>query len=155
MTAQNLRTATSRRAARNPRVSRLIAADASSSAELQALVATLPLCTTGRIFIEVADASEIGVLDAPPQMTVTWLDRSRRTGETGSGRACAAGQALSRAVNAWADEMLCDDDTAADTRVHLLTGYLASADIFDHLTERLGVDAERIDAPAQYRLVNG
>ncbi len=46
-------------------------------------------------------------------------------------------------MTAWADEMLCaDGDESAcqdGTRIHLLGGFLGTADIFDHLTERLGI----------------
>ena len=83
-------------------------------------------------------------------MTVTWLDRSRRSGDPGTGRGCAPGQALARAVTAWADEMLCADGHG--TRVHLLGGFLGTADIFDHLTDHLGVDAAAIGTPARFGL---
>ena len=73
----------------------------------------------------------------PARMVVTWLDRAVRTGEPGTGRGCAPGQALARAVTAWADEMLCADDD--HTRIFLMGGYLGTADIVDHLTTRSGV----------------
>lgn len=145
------RSVSARRAARHPKVAHLIAADEHALAELEALVATLPMCTTGRIFVEVPDASWIGVIDAPARMTVTWLDRSRRTGPAGSCRAAASGEALARAVNAWADEMLCDDD--GETAVTLLAGFMATADIVDHLTEAVGHPAASIDAPVEYGLL--
>lgn len=129
----------------------MVAADERALAELAALVATLPMCTTGRIFIEVPDASWIGVLDAPQRMTVTWLDRSARTGPVGSARACAPGEALTRAVTAWADEMLCDDEGA--TTVTLLAGFVATADIIDHLTVSLDHPTRAISAPAHYGLL--
>ncbi|WP_040163732.1 SIP domain-containing protein [Microbacterium gorillae] len=149
MSAFPVRAVSARRAARHPQALHLVAADDSSFAELEALVATLPLCATGRIFVEVADASQIGVIDAPPRMTVTWLDRARRTGPMGSGRACARGEALTRAVNAWADEMLCDADTAPST--HILAGFVASADMTEHLTDR-GVPASAIHTSEAYGL---
>ena len=80
-------------------------------------------------------------LHVPSRMVVTWLDRAARTGEPGSGRSCAPGQALARAVTAWADEMLCADDD--HTRIFLMGGYLGTADIVDHLTARSGVAARR------------
>src|SRR5690606_15006859 len=101
-------------------------------------------------FIEVPDADAIGDVAVPARMTVTWLDRSRRTGDPGTGRSCAPGQALARAVNAWADEMLCADDD--QTRVHLLGGYLGTADIFDHLTADLRLDVGGIHTPARFGL---
>ncbi len=100
------------------------------------------------MFVEVPDASWLAELDAPSRMVVTWLDRAARTGEPGSGRSCAPGQALARAVTAWADEMLCEDDD--HTRILLLGGYLGTADIVDHLTSRRGVAAEAIHTPARY-----
>ncbi|MBP2420163.1 NADPH-dependent ferric siderophore reductase [Microbacterium imperiale] len=129
----------------------LITADEHSLAELAALVATLPLCSTGRVFIEVPDATWIGSVAVPARMIVTWLDRSARTGAAGSGRACAPGEALTRAVTAWADEMLCTDAARA-TRVHLLGGFLGTADIVDHLTGRLGMAADAIHTPERFGL---
>ena len=46
--------------------------------------------------------------------------------------------------------MLCADDD--HTRIHLLGGYLGTADIVDHLTERRGIPVESIHAPEQYGL---
>lgn len=147
--------ATACRSSRHTRVQHLITADESSMADLGALLATLPICSTGRVFIEVPDASwfegdEAQALVAPTRMTVTWLDRSRRTGAPGTGRGCTPGQALSRAVTAWADEMLCDEGD--HTRVFLLGGFLGTADILDHLTAHLAVPAESIHTPAPYGL---
>ncbi len=45
------------RSSRHTRVQHLITADESSLAELEALLATLPICSTGRVFIEVPDAA--------------------------------------------------------------------------------------------------
>ena len=68
------------RASRHTRVQHLITADESSLAELEALLATLPICSTGRVFIEIPDASwfEASKVDlhVPSRMVVTWLDRS-------------------------------------------------------------------------------
>lgn len=138
------------RASRHTRVQHLVTADEQSFAELEALLATLPICATGRVFIEVPDAGWIAPISAPPRMVVTWLDRSARTGAPGSGRSCTPGAALARAVTAWADEMMCDEHD--ETRVDLLGGYLGTADIVDHLTERLDVAPERIHAPERFRL---
>jgi hypothetical protein len=142
--------AVARRVARRGIVQHLIAADEDSLAELQALLATLPMCATGRVFVEVPDPSWIGTLDVPGRMTVTWLDRSRHTGRAASGRCCGRGDALSRAVNAWVDEMMCVDDDR--TRVFLLGGYLGTADIVDHVRERTGRAIESLHVPAEYRL---
>src|SRR5688572_18599668 len=120
------------RSARHTRVQHLITADEHSLAELEVLLATLPLCATGRLFIEIPTADDIVELQTPPRMTVTWLDRSRRSGDPGTGRGCASGAAIARAVTAWADEMLCEDEDF--TRIFLLGGYLGTADIVDHLT---------------------
>jgi hypothetical protein len=141
------------RAQRHTRVQHLVTADEHALAELQALLATLPICATGRVFIEVPDAGWISDMPAPPRMVVTWLDRSSRSGAPGTGRGCAPGAALARAVTAWADEMLCADDD--ETRIELLGGYLGTADIADHLIERLGIAPERIQAPERYRLFSG
>lgn len=131
----------------------LITADENSLAELEVLLTTLPLCTVGRVFIEVAGADDISVVTAPPRMTVTWLPRSRRSGAVGVVPRCRSGEALTRAAIAWADEMLCDDaEGALRTEVTLLGGYLSTADIVDHLTDRHDVEATAIHAPERYGL---
>ncbi len=145
-----LPTRAARRSARRAGAAHLVAADETSLVDLELLLATLPLCATGRVFVEVPDASWISELSAPARMTVTWLDRSARTGEPGTGRRCAPGRALARAVTAWADEMLCDGESA---QAHLLGGYLGTADIVEHLIERLGVPAASIDAPERFGLL--
>lgn len=137
------------RSSRHTRVQHLITADESSLAELEAVLATLPICSTGRVFIEIPDASWQAQITAPSRMVVTWLDRSARSGAPGTGRGCAAGEALTRAVTAWADEMLCAEDD--ETRIHLLGGYLGTADIVDHLVD-LGIRSESIHAPEHYGL---
>jgi len=144
------------RSSRHTRVQHLITADESSLADLEALLATLPLCSTGRVFVEIPDQSWQGDVTVPARMVLTWLDRSRRSGDPGTGRGCVPGQAVARAVTAWADEMLCDGDghDGLDnaTRIHLLGGYLGTADIVDHLTARTGIPAESIHTPEQYGL---
>ncbi|MFD5215837.1 SIP domain-containing protein [Microbacterium sp. NPDC058345] len=142
-----------RRASRRQRVQHLITADEHSLAELEAVLSTLPLCAVGRVFIEVPDSDAVSVVAAPPRMTVTWLPRSRRSGAPGTGARCAAGQALTRAANAWADEMLCGEADAPRTEVILLGGYLSTADIVEHLTVERGLPVDAIDAPARYGLL--
>jgi hypothetical protein len=142
--------ATACRASRHTRVQQLVTADETSLGDLEALLATLPLCSTGRIFVEVPDASWIGPIQAPARMTVTWLDRSSRAGAPGTSRSCAPGEALTRAVTGWAGEMLCGDDD--HTRITLLGGYLGTADILDELTARHGVDAATIHTPERFGL---
>lgn len=151
MSTRTAHNPTACKASKHARVQQLITADEHSLAELEALIATLPICSTGRVFIEVPDEGWIGRIDVPARMTVTWLDRSRRSGDPGSCRSCASGQAIARAVNAWADEMLCVSE-AHGTRIHLLGGYLGTADIFDHLTGHLGFDGAQIDTPARFGL---
>jgi len=146
-----LRSGRAQRRAARLRSHHLVAADENSLLELETFLATLPLCASGRVFIEVADAADIGVIDAPARMTVTWLARSSRSGAPGSGRSCTPGTALARATCAWADEMLCGSDLP--THVTLLGGYLGTADIVEHLTGALDVPAERISAPERFGLL--
>lgn len=89
--------------ARHPQF--LLVADETALAPLEAAIASLPLCAAGRIFIEVAEPEQVSVIAAPSRMSVTWLVRSERSGEMGSGRGCSRGQAASRAVAAWCSEM--------------------------------------------------
>lgn len=156
MTSTDLATVSapmSRRASRRVRAHYVVAADESSLPELEASLATLPLCATGRVFVEVPDASWIAPIEVPARMTLTWLDRSRRSGQPGTGRGCSRGQALARAVTAWADEMLCEQTVTGDTgRAVLLGDYLGTADIVDHLTQVCGMPRERIVTPAVYGL---
>ncbi|MBG6239639.1 NADPH-dependent ferric siderophore reductase [Mycetocola sp. CAN_C7] len=132
------------------RVQFLIAGDESALPELEAVLTTLPLCATGRVFVEVADEDAVGVLSAPPRMTVTWLPRSRRSGAPGTGRGCAPGEAASRAVRAWAGEMLCEHPE----EVHVWLGghYRGVAESHDYLTTGLGVAADVVQTPPAYRL---
>ena len=139
-----------RRAARR-RAHHLVTADESSLLELEAFLATLPLCASGRIFIEVPESEDISRVEAPGRMTVTWLARGERSGAPGTGRACAPGEALARATCAWADEMLCDDEV--ETHVTLLGGFLGTADIVDHLTSELGVQPTQIRVPERFGLL--
>jgi NADPH-dependent ferric siderophore reductase len=132
------------------RVQFLIGGDESVLPELEAVLSTLPLCATGRVFVEVESEEQIGSLDVPPRMTVTWLPRSRRSGAPGSGSSCAPGEAFSRAVQAWAGEMLCSDPEEA--HVWLGGHYRGVAEAHDYLTTSLGVAADMIQTPPAYRL---
>lgn len=129
----------------------LIVADEGSLAELQMTLAVLPLCATGRVFVEVPDVDTIAVIAVPPRMTLSWLPRAARSGAPGTGRRCAPGAAAARAAIAWADEMLCDG-AQEHTSVTLLGGFLGTADIAEHLIERLGMDPGRISAPERFGL---
>lgn len=53
-----------RRAARR-RAHHLVTADENSLTELEVFLTTLPLCASGRIFIEVPTVADIGVIEAP------------------------------------------------------------------------------------------
>ncbi|WP_187976571.1 SIP domain-containing protein [Mycetocola sp. JXN-3] len=142
------------------RVTHLVAGTFAELPEIEALLATLPMCATGRVFVEVDTAEQVGMLSAPSRMVVSWLVRAERTGAPGSGRACAPGQALSRAVQAWSAEMLCAEseetadatDTVAAARVWLAGPFTAVADCFDYLTESLNLPATAVDTPARFGL---
>ncbi|MDF2554323.1 MAG: phage tail protein [Microbacterium sp.] len=142
------------RASKHVRAQHLVTADETSLSDLEMLLTTLPLCSTGRVFVEVPDESDIVDIRVPARMTITWLARSRRSGEPGTGRACAPGTALSRAVVAWADEMLCADD-ACGTTVTLLGGFLGTADIVDHLVDVHGLPVDHIRTPERFAGVIG
>lgn len=139
-----------RRAARR-RAHHLVTADETSLVDLEMFLSTLPLCASGRVFIEVPSTDDIQTIEAPARMTVTWLARGTRSGVPGSGRSCAPGQALARATCAWADEMLCGDEF--ETTVTLLGGYLGTADIVEHLTAKLAVEPTSIHAPERFGLL--
>jgi NADPH-dependent ferric siderophore reductase len=108
------------------------------------------MCAKGRVFVEVDSAADIGFIEVPTRMTVTWLTRSNRSGAPGTGEGCSRGVALTRAVGAWSDEMLCDPTT--DAHIWLGGDYRAVSGCFEHLTTNVAVDPDRIAAPEQYRL---
>ncbi|GGF25903.1 hypothetical protein GCM10011399_19190 [Subtercola lobariae] len=97
----------------------LVAADETCIAEVRDLVSRLDAIqsrsrrTRGQIFIEVASAADIELLETPELITVTWLARDVRTGDPGTSTACAPGQALGRSVRAWVSEM-CTGDAEFD-----------------------------------------
>lgn len=153
MTENAVHNADACRASKHARAQHLVTADETSLTDLEMLLTTLPLCSTGRVFVEVPDDTDIVDIRVPARMTLTWLARSQRMGEPGSGRACAPGEALSRAVNAWTDEMLCDPADGCHTSVTLLGGYLGTADIVDHLVARGAVPAAHIRAPERFGLL--
>lgn len=134
-----------RRAESSARVQHLVTADESALLELEAFLATLPMCATGRVYVEVPDETWITSISAPARMTVSWLPRNLRSGYE---RSCPRGAALARAACAWADEMLCEDQ--GESHITLLGGFLGTADIVDHLRERGGISAAKIDVPARF-----
>jgi len=78
--AHSEHTAAACRASRHTRVQHLITADETSLAELEALLATLPICSTGRVFIEEGEGM---VIVAGPKRYVGAIPRtSRRRGAT-------------------------------------------------------------------------
>ncbi|RKR73764.1 SIP domain-containing protein [Frondihabitans australicus] len=92
----------------------LFAGDSSSIDDIQTMLEVLPICARGQVFIEVADASEIVPVTAPGRVSVTWLDRSRRSGRPGTGERCTSGVALDRAVRAWVEEFFVDRESLVD-----------------------------------------
>ena len=83
----------------------LLAGTEANLDEIKAIVATLGENARGQVFVEVPSAAEIDPIATPERVTVTWLARDIRSGEMGSGLACAPGQAVGRAVRAWVGEM--------------------------------------------------
>lgn len=138
-------THTSSTAHLDDRVQYLAVGDETSLTELEAELALLPLCARGRVFVEVEDASQIGTLATPLRMTVTWLARSRRSGRPGTGERCARGEAATRAVRAWCDEMLCDGPGA--THAIVTGGFDLLEDVREHLTRTVGMTADAVTVP--------
>jgi NADPH-dependent ferric siderophore reductase len=97
----------------------LFAGDSSSIPVLRAMLAALPICARGQVFVEVDTEAEIEELPSPGRVTVAWLARDRRSGAPGSGLACARGEAVERAVRAWLGEMYVDADALAEAE-HLI-----------------------------------
>lgn len=86
------------------------AGDSSAIDDIQTMLEVLPICARGQVFIEVGDSSEIVPVEGPGRVTITWLDRSRRSGRPGTGERCAPGTALDRAARAWLGEFFVDRD---------------------------------------------
>lgn len=82
----------------------LIAAGAEQLDQVEELLASLPLCTRGQVFIEAERDLEITRIIAPGRVSVHWLSRERRHG-------VAKGEMLDRAVEAWLGEMLTGSGT--------------------------------------------
>lgn len=87
------------------------AGDASSIGAIQTMLEVLPICARGQVFLEVDDASQIVPVEAPGRVTITWLDRSKRSGRPGTGERCLPGVALERAVRAWLAEFFVDSES--------------------------------------------
>ncbi|WP_374007350.1 SIP domain-containing protein [Leifsonia sp. LS-T14] len=128
------------------RVQFLVVGDETSLTELEAELALLPLCARGRVFVEVEDASQIAQLATPLRMTVTWLTRADRSGRPGTGERCAHGEAGTRAVRAWCDEMLCDGP--GETRAIVAGGYTLATEVREHLIHSAGMSPDAILTPA-------
>ena len=127
---------------RDDRALFLVVADETSLAAVQAELALLPLCARGRVFIEVANAEQIIPLSAPARMTVTWLDRSVRSGRPGTGERCRRGEASGRAVRAWSTEMFCHGPGYA--RATVLGSWELVTETHDFLVEHVGMAVEAI-----------
>lgn len=132
------------------RVQFLVTGDETSLVELQAQLSLLPLCARGRVFVEVPEPSDVFELAVPMRMTVAWLPRSTRAGRPGTAEPCRRGDAVSRAVRAWAAEMLCEGPGA--TKAVLTGDYRGVAAVFDDLTREAGMAAEAISSPERFRL---
>jgi NADPH-dependent ferric siderophore reductase len=121
------------------------AGDSSSIDDIQTMLEVLPICARGQVFIEVADAAEIVPVDAPGRVTVSWLDRSRRTGRPGTGERCVPGMALERAARAWLGEFFVDRDALVESDYVIWIG--GSAGFAYDLRHDLA-EAFRVSAPA-------
>ncbi len=132
------------------RVQFVVTGDETSLAELQSELALLPLCATGRVFVEVPEPGDVFPLQVPMRMTVTWLPRSVRGGRPGTGQRCAPGQALRRAVRAWSAEMLCDGP--GDTRAVITGDFRSVSQVHEVLTEQAGLPEEHITEPERFGL---
>lgn len=127
----------------------LFAGDASSLPALREMLASLPICARGQVFVEVGSVAEVEELASPGRVTVTWLARDRRSGAPGSGRSCAPGEALDRAVRAWLAEMYVDAEALAEAE-HLIwlggpEGFAwdLRRDLHDTVSPHQGVSSDR------------
>ena len=86
----------------------LAAGEAEDLDEMRAWLKQLPSDTYGQVFIEAASAAQIETLEAPATVAVSWVlrDRPHHMPQAAGDCTIRAGQALSRAVDAWLDEWL-------------------------------------------------
>lgn len=127
------------------RVQFIVVGDETSLPQVEAELALLPLCARGRVFVEVEDAEHIVPISAPIRMTVTWLTRATRSGRPGTGERCARGAAASRAVRAWAAEMLCDGPGA--TQAVVTGGFSLVSEVRELLLDEVGMTADAVVTP--------
>jgi NADPH-dependent ferric siderophore reductase len=113
----------------------LLVTDETGLVATQAALAALPLCTRGSVFVEVPDASVAVELVHPPRMVVTVIARDGRGVD---GKPAAPMAAVSRAVGAWASEMMVftapisDEHPVTEVSV-LLGGHVGGHDDLLHL----------------------
>jgi NADPH-dependent ferric siderophore reductase len=138
-------THTAETAHHDDRVQYVVVGDESSLTDVEAELSILPLCARGRVFVEVDDASLIVPIAAPLRMTVTWLTRGTRSGRPGTGERCARGEAATRAVRAWAAEMLCDGP--GSTRAVVTGGFDLVSDVRELLLDEVGMPSESVLTP--------
>ena len=131
------------------RVQFLVVGDETSLTELEAELALLPLCARGRVFVEVGEPSGIVALAAPIRMTVTWLVRAERSGRPGSAQRCERGEAATRAVRAWAAEMLCEGP--GRTRAIVTGSWALTTEVGEHLVEVVGMEPDAVSRPSGSR----
>lgn len=138
-------THTAETAHHDDRVQYVVVGDETSLTAVEAELALLPLCARGRVFLEVDEAEQIVPLAAPIRMTVTWLTRATRSGRPGTGERCARGEAASRAVKAWAAEMLCDGP--GGTRAIVTGGFSLVSETRELLVDTVGMAPEAVVTP--------
>lgn len=128
----------------------LVVGDESSLAQVQSTLALLPLCARGRVFLEVAEPQDVFEITVPMRMTVTWLPRSIRAGRPGTATACMPGEAVTRAVNAWSAEMLCDGP--GNTHAVLTGNYRGVVEIYDTLVGAAAMSPDAVEVPEAFKL---
>lgn len=92
----------------------LAAGEASDLDAMRTWCSSLDESSYGQVFIEVESAEQIESLSTPLGMNVTWILRDRPHHRPHAAGDCQirAGQALSRAVDAWLDEWLRAESTS-------------------------------------------
>ncbi len=119
----------------------LAAGDAGDIAALRDWLAALPRKSYGRVFIEVDSPMQTQLLETPPGVGITWVER--RPAE-------ASGAALMRAVEGWLDEWLRGDPLSG-RYVHLWSGARSTPEVAEHWN-RIETELSEIWASAaEYR----
>ncbi|MFV0434830.1 MAG: SIP domain-containing protein [Leucobacter sp.] len=126
----------------------LAAGDAGDIEVLRDWCAALPRKSYGKVFIEIDSPMQIQLLETPPGVGVTWIERNSTASPTGE--TPKHGEALMRAVEGWLDEWVRGDPLSG-RNVRLWSGARGSSEVSEHWDRIEEELAEIWAVAAEYR----